>query len=141
MNSWKEKSLLYKLFFTEIWHLAIISSKKLSNNIINNRNLSLNKKDFIKIIKPELSYIFFADPFSIKDNDNYYIFFEYLNYRNKKGEIHYHKYDKNFKLIQEKVAIRKNFHLSYPYIFTEDNNIYIIPEMNGSKELAINISI
>ena len=135
MNSWKEKSLLYKLLFTEIWHLAIISSKKLSNNIANSKNLSLPKKDFIKIIKPELSYSFFADPFAIKDNEYYYIFFEYLNYRNKKGEIHYHKYDKNLKLIKEKVAIRKDFHLSYPYIFTEDNNIYIIPEMNGSKEI------
>ena len=138
-NNWKENTILYKLFFTEIWHLAFIKSSILFENFNQNHiKIQLTKKNFFKDILPPISYSFLADPFGVFIGDYYYLYFEYLNYRKKKGEIHCHKYDKNLDLVDKNVLIRKDYHLSYPYPFVENNDIYILPEMvqsNGNQAI------
>jgi hypothetical protein len=84
-------------------------------------------------IKSELSYSFVADPFGVFYKDHYYIYFEYLNYRNKKGEIRYNKYDKQLNLLKSGTALNRSFHLSYPYLFKEKDDLYMTPEMASCK--------
>jgi hypothetical protein len=129
-KKWLENSLLYKLFFSEIWQLHIIPSKLLTNN---SKTLNIKKSQILKSICSNKTHSFFADPFGIYLNHHYYIFFEYLDYRNKKGKIHYNKYDKNFNLIESKLALTKPYHLSYPYIFQHGQQIALLPEITGSK--------
>ena len=133
-KKWLENSFLYKLFFTEIWQLLILPTKLITNPVCNRqKNIIVHQHQGKKAIASNKSYSFYADPFGIYINNHYYIYFEYLNYRNKKGEIHYNKYDKDFNLIESKLALTKPYHLSYPYIFQDDQQIALLPEMTGAK--------
>ena len=58
------------------------------------------------------------------------IFFEYLDYRNK-GEIYYNKYDKDFNLIESKLALQALSPV-IPHISTW-SRIALLPEMTGDK--------
>ena len=75
-----------------------------------------------------------ADPFLYKYGDKYYLFFEMYDRLKRKGllgcrEISDNGYGK-MRIIWEEPT-----HLSYPFIFSENGNIYIIPESGMSHEL------
>ena len=134
MKQWKEKTLIYKLFFTEIWELGLVKADLFkTKSFFSKKSHVLRQKHFVKNIKSELSYSFVADPFGVFHKDHYYIYFEYLNYRNKKGEIRYHKYDKELNLLKSGTALNRSFHLSYPYLFQEKDKLYMMPEMASCK--------
>lgn len=134
MKNWKEKTLLYKLFFTEIWELGLIKADLLkAESFFSKKDQVLKQKHFLKNVTSQLSFSFIADPFGVLYKDHYYIYFEYLNYRYKKGEIRYNKYDKELNLLKSGTALNKSFHLSYPYLFQEKDTLYMIPEMAACK--------
>ena len=60
--------------------------------------------------------IFYADPFHIAHNDIDYIFYEKFDYKINKGILACSKIKDN-KLLDEKVILEKEYHLSYPFIF------------------------
>ncbi|MFN4762591.1 hypothetical protein ACKGJN_05655 [Gillisia sp. Q332] len=79
-----------------------------------------------------------ADPFVVKkDEEGFYMFFEELNMKTRKGYISYFYFDKVGKLINNtpRKVIEEDYHLSYPFVFKENNNFYIIPESASSGEL------
>lgn len=80
---------------------------------------------------------FFADPFLIKqDDDYYYILCEEYPFRTEKGVISLLKIDKkSFYLVDKKVVIEEPFHLSFP--FCEENGSFIIPESVAANETYI----
>lgn len=80
---------------------------------------------------------FFADPFLIKQDYNYfYLLVEEYPFRTEKGVISLLKVDKqSFRLISKKVVIEEPFHLSFP--FCEENGNFIIPESVAAKETYI----
>ena len=88
-----------------------------------------------KVIKPPKNF-FWADPFHFKYKNKNYVFFESYSYLRKKGEIACGELHKD-KIINFKIIIKKNYHLSYPFIFKNKNSIYLIPETFQSKNLQI----
>ena len=93
------------------------------------------KFQIIKIIKPPKNY-FWADPFHFRYKNKNYVFFESYSYLRKKGEIACGELNKN-KKENFKIIIKKNYHLSYPFIFKDKKNIYLIPETFQNKNLQI----
>ena len=81
---------------------------------------------------------FWADPFVIKHDNKNYIFFENYSYEYKKGKISCGILKEN-KLIEIKDVLRKDYHLSYPFVFTEEGNYYMIPETSDNHRLEIYI--
>lgn len=79
---------------------------------------------------------FWADPFIFKHKDKDYIFFENYNYKSKKGKISCGRVN-NSQLIDVVDVIEKEYHMSYPFIFKEDNNIFLIPETSENNRLEI----
>lgn len=76
---------------------------------------------------------FAADPFLFFYDDRLYLFAEIFNYMERKGNIGYSVYDpESGSFSKWKIIISEKWHLSYPFIFVQDNNIYIIPE-SGEK--------
>lgn len=70
---------------------------------------------------------FYADPFSVKEGDLHYIFFELFDY--KKGSLAYFTVDKNLNHSEPKpIQIDINPHTSYPHVFKHDGIYYMIPE-------------
>ena len=77
-----------------------------------------------------------ADPFIFKHKNNIYIFGEYFITEKEKGAIAYSKWNgKSFE--KWKIVIEEDYHLSFPNIFEEGDEIYICPESNQSNELYL----
>ena len=77
--------------------------------------------------------------FIFKYKKKNYIFFEKYIYQNKRGEIAVGEI-KNDSIINIKTIIKKKFHLSYPFVFTYKNKIFLIPESHEKKGIQIYIS-
>jgi hypothetical protein len=71
---------------------------------------------------------FVADPFLVRGDDVWYMFFEVLNRRNDKGEIALAISDNCFDWRYRQSVLVEPFHLSYPYVFKWRDDYYMIPE-------------
>lgn len=116
---------------TEIWHVGVARAPITA---------------FIpQISKPAITWLpypkpfcFIADPFGhVDDAGNLTLLVEALDYRVKRGEIHYYRYDKNFALIDMGIALRAAHHLSYPFLLQHDGQIYMLPEAHRSGKLTL----
>lgn len=113
--------------------------------------LNIGEGEFIKSDLSAISSIdmpkdvFWADPFLFKYNNKYYVFFENLPYKNMVGKISVGEVKKNengkYSLENVTDVICKDYHLSYPFIFEEDNEIFMIPETGGNKRLEVYICV
>lgn len=72
--------------------------------------------------------IFVADPFMIKDNGNWYMFFEILNAKTRQGDIGLASSKDGYNWKYIKVVLDESFHLSYPYVFKWEGQYYMVPE-------------
>lgn len=92
-----------------------------------------NKKDKrFTVIKNNIgSWV--ADPFIVELNGEVYIFGEMYTYDRYKGSIAYTKLI-NGKFTKWKRVIIEDYHLSFPNIYIEDNQIYMYAEANLSNE-------
>lgn len=80
---------------------------------------------------------FFADPFVAEIDGGKYIFAENYSYEREKGVISYIKYPDDFKNGEFHHAYEEDIHMSYPYMFTHDNNVYCTPEIHESNEVKL----
>jgi hypothetical protein len=71
---------------------------------------------------------FVADPFMIRANDMWYMFFEVMNRKSDKGEIGLAISDDGFTWEYQQIVLAEPYHLSYPYVFEWMNEYYMIPE-------------
>jgi len=79
-----------------------------------------------------------ADPFVVEiEGKGFYLFFEELNIKSGKGHISYFTFDSSGELMENSPTkvIEKKFHLSYPFIFKDNDTFYMIPESANSGEL------
>jgi hypothetical protein len=77
-----------------------------------------------------------ADPFIIMREDNkLHLIFEEYHHNEDYGKISLIILDNDFKVLKQKVLLDTKSHLSYPYIFREENKIYIFPESASSGKL------
>jgi hypothetical protein len=75
-----------------------------------------------------------ADPFVVYHNNRHYVFLEELVRENKRAHISCLEFD-NGKPVSEKPikVLAEYHHLSYPFVFEEEGNFYMIPEAAQSK--------
>jgi hypothetical protein len=106
-------------FFNEKWSIGY----KMSSN---NPELVFNWEG-MHLFQPPKDR-FYADPFPIKIKDKYYIFFEEYFFKTKKGVISFVEYLEDGKLTQPKVVLEKKYHLSYPFLFVFEDEIYLLPD-------------
>ncbi len=78
-----------------------------------------------------------ADPFIIEKNNSYFVFFEEMLYKEQKGRIAVIEIDKNGKSHKPQIALEQNHHLSYPFLFEEDGDLYMLPEASQNKSLDL----
>ncbi len=97
-----------------------------------------------KAFETELKWIplknknkFYADPFIFKSaNEQFSILYEEYDYDNQYGKISLFSIDKNCKVTLSKTLINSSSHLSYPFIFFEDEKMFIFPEASESGKLS-----
>jgi hypothetical protein len=71
---------------------------------------------------------FVADPFMVKDNNTWFMFFEVLNKSSQQGDIGLATSYDGIIWRYEKIVLDESFHLSYPYVFKWNDSFYIVPE-------------
>ncbi|NHM29284.1 glycoside hydrolase family 68 protein [Neobacillus terrae] len=95
------------------------------------------KTEDYTIIKPPLDR-FYADPFIMKKDNKTYIFFEELIYRKGKGDISVLEIDPETNSYSTPVTVlEKPYHLSYPFLYEWEDDIYMIPETSGNRTIEL----
>ena len=79
---------------------------------------------------------YLADPFIIKKGDNHYCFVEDYNCKTNKGCISVYEI-KNDSFKELGVVLEENFHLSYPFLFNHENELYMCPETHEANEIRL----
>lgn len=80
---------------------------------------------------------FVADPFVVKDNSTWYMFFEVLNSETHQGDIGLVISNDGSNWIYKQIVLDESFHLSYPYIFKWENEYYMIPESHQANSVRL----
>lgn len=75
-----------------------------------------------------------ADPFLFTEKGVTYLFAEIYDKKEKLGKIGYAVFDGE-RFSSWKIVIEEPYHLSYPFIFRWNGEIYIVPEANESNTL------
>lgn len=78
---------------------------------------------------------YYADPMLYKHNGVNYIFYEDYDY--KKGIISYVSLNDNGEPSKPALALELPFHLSFPFVFSEGDEIFMIPETYSENEVAL----
>jgi hypothetical protein len=81
-------------------------------------------------------YRFLADPFVFRREDLEVCFVEDYDFRTRRGKISVFKINGN-KYEDLGPALDEPFHLSYPFIFTVDNELYMCPETAEIREIRL----
>lgn len=71
---------------------------------------------------------FLADPFLIRYNNLWHLFFEVMNCGTEQGDIGYATSSDLKNWSYKKVVLDEPFHLSYPHVFEHKDIFYMIPE-------------
>lgn len=77
-----------------------------------------------------------ADPFIFSYKEQVYIFAEMFDYIQRRGSIGYTKWE-NGKFTTWKKIICESFHMSYPYVFEWNGEIYLLPETSESQKMLL----
>lgn len=80
---------------------------------------------------------FLADPFGILKNNKLTILCEEFDYRSFKGKISSIELNDDICDSKTKVAIELPVHMSYPYLFEYQGEIYCIPETGQAREIGL----
>ena len=80
---------------------------------------------------------FVADPFMIKADGGWHMFFEVLNSGSGRGEIGLATSRDGARWNYRQIVLREPFHLSYPYVFEWENQFYLVPESYQANSVRI----
>lgn len=115
---------------TDIWHVGI--APRPIGQFLSDPDLS-----DVTWLPPLQNFRFIADPFGLWHNDTLWVFVEALDYRVKRGEIHYYCLDRSLKISAQGVALTASHHLSYPYLIRHQDATYMLPEAHRSGALTL----
>jgi hypothetical protein len=127
INHWKNYFQIKRKFRNKIeqWSILFDFDQKAFD--------SIEKSN--KIYAPKDRY--YADPFIIKKNEDYFVFIEEVIYQQQKGHISYFKIDKNGNYNLPEKILENKYHMSYPFVFEFEDNYYMIPETSENKSIDL----
>jgi hypothetical protein len=78
-----------------------------------------------------------ADPFVVEKSGRYYIFFEELIYAEGKAHIAMLELDRAGRLSAPSRVLEADYHLSYPYLFEHDGQLWMLPESARNRRVEL----
>jgi hypothetical protein len=108
----------------ERWHVAYLES-------------DWRQADFSRGMKlPDRANHCLADPFVIRRNDRNYCFLEDLDYATNRGTIDVYECSAAG-ATRLGTALAEPFHLSFPYLFEHQDELYMCPESSQNRDIRI----
>lgn len=83
---------------------------------------------------------FIADPFMVRRGGSWFMFFEVLNAQSGRGEIGLATSPDAFVWGYAGLVLREPFHLSYPYVFEREGELFMIPETLGAGAITLYVA-
>jgi hypothetical protein len=80
---------------------------------------------------------FYADPFPITWKGRTFVFFEDLDHRVGKGIISAIEFDGTGPVGEVVAVLEEPWHLSYPFLIEHDDELWMIPESSGNRDVAL----
>jgi len=80
---------------------------------------------------------FWADPFPIVVNGKYYLFFEEFIYKTNLGHIVVAEVDRSAQTLKPEVALKTDYHLSYPFVFFWQDRLFMLPETSSKRTVEL----
>lgn len=102
---------------------------------INGGSIIEEEKSCFKTLPRRLRY-WYADPFIFVHNEVNYVFCEVFDKLKNRGYIGYFTI-KNNQISRVKIVIKNKYHMSYPFIYSDNNNIFIIPETLSNNNVVL----
>ena len=125
----KLKSKIWFLFNFEQWILLYCFSKegKPATSIFRYKRITAPKDRF------------WADPCVVYKNNYYYIFLEELIYKQNKGKAHIAviQMDNKGNYTKPEIVLKRDYHLSYPFVFEYKGDYYMIPETMENSTIEL----
>jgi hypothetical protein len=116
-----------KLTSAECWFLAF--RKKQQGSFWE------SSKEFGLILPPAGHY--YADPCLIKKAGTNYIFFEDHDLKARKGTIACATIGNTMAICEPEVILDRDYHLSYPFAFEWQGEMYMIPETSANRDIEL----
>lgn len=114
-----------RALYREQWHLAFRFGNGLSPNL----------EGFTRIMPPaDRTY---ADPFALERNGRYFVFFEDLPFAEGKAHISMVEIGRDGRWTEPRKVLERDYHLSYPFVFEHDGNLYMIPETAQNRTVEL----
>jgi hypothetical protein len=79
---------------------------------------------------------YYADPFLWERDGQLYCFFEEYDYRTSRGHISAGRFEGS-DLTDIEVALRTDYHLSFPFLFEHAGELYMMPETSETRRIEI----
>lgn len=117
------------LFYTDYWNIGIAHSP--IHDFLNPRKTS-EIKWFPDLPKDR----FMADPFGIYFNGDVHIIYEDLRFKKGIGKTARFLFKKD-SFTENRIVIDEKFHMSYPFLFDHENEIYCIPETYQANQVRL----
>lgn len=105
--------------------LTLRPLQNLTNPVLTARDVSDVKAEFV------------ADPFVVRHDDSWHMFFEVMNSTTARGEIGWAISDDHRAWHYQRVVLRETFHVSYPFVFQFKGDWYMIPESTEAAGLSL----
>jgi hypothetical protein len=80
---------------------------------------------------------YFADPFVFARDGRHYLFVEEYLFAPKKGVISLITIERDGTVSPSRVILERPYHLSYPFVFERDGEIYMIPETGAARRIEL----
>jgi folate-dependent phosphoribosylglycinamide formyltransferase PurN len=79
---------------------------------------------------------FWADPFAVRFEERYFVFFEEYLYKDDKAHISFVELSKSG-ASEVTPVLKRDYHLSYPFMLHWNNRYLMIPETAGNKTIEV----
>ncbi|MEO5755628.1 MAG: glycosyl hydrolase family 43 [Mesorhizobium sp.] len=116
----------------ETWHVGIIPEP--IHKVLSPEGFDQGRVVWLPRQDP---FCFIADPFGLWQDGLFTVLVEFYDHRVKRGEIHYFSYDATWTLKDHGIALKQDFHLSYPQLIRVGEDIFMLPEAYQSGRLTL----
>jgi hypothetical protein len=127
---WTMRTLRHELtkrLFREQWSIVIQAKPDTQKMIVDHG---------FRIVRPPRDR-FYADPFLIERDGRSYLFFEDYRFSSRKGLISCCEVDSEGNCSEPRVVLERTYHLSYPFLFSWQGEIYMIPETRDNRTIEM----
>ena len=126
--------LVATLSNAKLWSIGIAQGPDLLT--LSERSVPTNPVlSWREIRHPDVAFV--ADPFLIRRNSTWHLFFELFNTKSGRGEIGVASSTDLSSWRFEKVILAEPFHLSYPFVFEHEGTYFMFPESRQAHGIRL----